>query len=55
MLDQVVDPVCGMQMDPEEAADATEYNGEVYYFCSDHCKEKFDRGPTDYAVGTYPI
>lgn len=55
MLDQVTDPVCGMQMDPEEAVDATVYNGEVYYFCSDHCKEVFEREPADYAAGAHPI
>lgn len=34
------DPVCGMKVD-EKSALKVEYRGEVYYFCSQHCLEKF--------------
>jgi len=42
------DPVCGMQVDPAEAAGSSQYNGTTYYFCSPGCKQKFDRDPQQY-------
>ena len=30
----VVDPICGMRIDSEEAAGTIEYEGKTYYFCS---------------------
>jgi Cu+-exporting ATPase len=33
----VVDPVCGMTINPDAAAGAHEYNGQTYYFCRKHC------------------
>ena len=30
----VTDPVCGMNIDSEEAAGTIEYEGKTYYFCS---------------------
>jgi Cu(I)/Ag(I) efflux system membrane fusion protein len=41
----VVDPVCGMEVSPAKAAGRSEYKGKTYYFCSDHCKRKFDQNP----------
>ena len=31
---EVVDPVCGMTIDPADAAGHVDYNGERYYFLS---------------------
>jgi hypothetical protein len=31
------DPVCGMRVDPERAADQVEYQGQTYHFCSRAC------------------
>lgn len=45
----MTDPVCGMTVMPETAAGAWEYGGEVYYFCSVNCLERFKRDPEDYA------
>lgn len=39
------DPVCGMDVTPENAAGHTEYKGQTYYFCSLHCLEKFKVNP----------
>jgi YHS domain-containing protein len=39
------DPVCGMQVDEEKAAVKLEYEGEMYYFCSKGCREKFEKDP----------
>jgi P-type Cu+ transporter len=45
---QVVDPVCGMTIDPTTAADEAAFEGETYYFCSKGCKAKFDADPHRY-------
>jgi Cu+-exporting ATPase len=42
------DLVCGMEIKKEEAAGISNYKGEVYYFCSKICKEKFDKNPEKY-------
>jgi Cu+-exporting ATPase len=34
------DPVCGMTVDRTTALHA-ERDGKTFYFCSDHCREKF--------------
>lgn len=44
------DPVCGMQVDEENAAGESEYLEHRYYFCSEDCKHKFDQRPEDYVV-----
>ena len=45
---KVLDPVCGMTIDPATAAGESEYNGETYYFCNPGCKTKFDQDPEKY-------
>lgn len=42
------DPVCKMQVDPESGAPSADYAGTHYYFCSEHCREKFLANPTAY-------
>jgi len=46
----VVDPVCGMTVDPAKAPKST-YAGKTYYFCSADDKAKFDKNPKAYAKG----
>jgi YHS domain-containing protein len=46
--EMAVDPVCGMQVDEENAAAGVEYEGDVYYFCSRACLEKFEDNPNSY-------
>jgi Cu+-exporting ATPase len=41
----VVDPVCGMEIDPASAAGKSEYKGNTYYFCNEQCKKTFDADP----------
>ena len=43
------DPVCNMEVDERNAAGRSQYQGQDYYFCSQDCKEKFDRNPVQYA------
>lgn len=42
------DPVCGMEVKPDDAAATYEYKGETYYFCAEGCKEKFADSPSNY-------
>jgi len=46
----VRDPVCGMTVDPATGKKA-EYMGETYYFCSEGCKQSFEKDPGQYAGG----
>lgn len=43
-----VDPVCGMSVDPVEAAGRVEYHGQTYHFCSERCRSKFEANPEGY-------
>ncbi|MFC7157395.1 permease [Halomarina halobia] len=36
------DPVCGMEVTPEETEHRLERDGRTYYFCSVSCRESFD-------------
>ena len=39
-MDMAKDPICGMMVDETSALHA-ERNGETFYFCCEHCREKF--------------
>lgn len=41
----VRDPVCGMWIEPEDAADETLYKDKIFYFCAQGCKIAFEREP----------
>jgi Cu+-exporting ATPase len=51
----VTDPVCGMAINPENAAGSSQYGGQTMYFCSMRCKEKFDANPAAYLGGAKPL
>jgi YHS domain-containing protein len=38
-----IDPVCGMQVRTSDAPASSVHNGDRVYFCSDHCRERFQR------------
>ena len=44
----VVDPVCGMHVDPQKARGSANYKSKTYYFCSPRCVEKFNAEPEKY-------
>ena len=44
----VKDPVCGMQINEQQAAGKSEYQGQTYHFCSKDSKQQFDRDPQRY-------
>ncbi len=44
----VIDPVCGMDVDPETAEYKTKYKGREYFFCAESCLESFNKDPEKY-------
>jgi YHS domain-containing protein len=42
------DPVCGMMVEPDNAAAKADHKGKTYYFCSVDCKEEFEEDPDSY-------
>jgi P-type Cu+ transporter len=44
----VRDPVCGMTVDPQQAAGSEVYQGQTYHFCSKGCAAKFHADPEKY-------
>ena len=49
------DPICGMDVDIEKAKAAgltAEYQGKIYYFDSEDCKQRFTKDPQRYTVAS---
>ncbi len=44
----VLDPVCGMTVDPHTAKHRADHRGHTYYFCSAGCRTKFVADPQKY-------
>lgn len=44
----VVDPVCGMTIDPTRAAGTRRYGDEEVFLCSDICLDRYDADPSRY-------
>ena len=44
-----IDPVCGKEVDPNAAAASENFEGHEYFFCSQKCKDEFNRHPDRYA------
>jgi membrane fusion protein, copper/silver efflux system len=47
-VEKAKDPVCGMDVDAAKDTPKSEYKGQTYYFCSEHCKKSFDANPEKY-------
>ena len=41
----MIDPVCGMEVTPQDAAGSYQYQGQQYYFCNKSCLERFRADP----------
>src|SRR5215467_16339909 len=41
----MIDPICGMKVEPSKAAGNQVYDGQTYFFCSHHCLAKFKEDP----------
>jgi P-type Cu+ transporter len=48
------DPVCGILVDPNEAAETRMHEGRIYHFCSRGCAGKFDEAPGRYVGDPAP-
>jgi Cu+-exporting ATPase len=48
MAETVKDPVCGMEIRPEEAVATAEHDGVTFYFCSQGCHNAFVDDPQRY-------
>ena len=42
---EVLDPVCGMTISPDDAVGHIDHRGQTYYFCSQSCLERFKLDP----------
>ncbi len=42
------DPVCGMDVDEATAKHTAQHDGRTYYFCCNHCAQRFLERPGDY-------
>ncbi len=47
-----IDPICGMQVHKSLAPARTDFEGEPVYFCSDHCRERFEKDPKRFSKAT---
>lgn len=45
-----IDPVCGMEIEEAQAPATTEFEGRLYYFCSESCRDEFEASPQLYAL-----
>lgn len=48
----VIDPVCGMQVDPSSTSHHASVAGSNYHFCSARCRERFTANPEKYLQPT---
>jgi Cu+-exporting ATPase len=48
LSDRVIDPVCGMSVDPHTTVHQLTHQGRPYYFCSAGCRTKFAANPKTY-------
>ena len=46
----VHDPVCGMEIEPQNAFAKREHMGQTFYFCSQSCVDQFDKDPHRYVM-----
>ncbi len=52
LLLEAVDPVCGMTVSVESAAESIEHEGATVVFCSAHCRARFEAEPERYGSRT---
>ena len=48
----VIDPVCGMAVNPLESRGKAQHEGQTYYFCSPACMHKFVSSPVKYLAAS---
>jgi P-type Cu+ transporter len=48
VVQDVVDPVCGMTISPADSVGEVEHGGHTYYFCNDSCLGRFKANPQQF-------
>jgi P-type Cu+ transporter len=51
IIQSAIDPVCGMSVDPNNAAGSYEYEGTTYFFCNKSCLHRFQQAPDSFIAG----
>lgn len=46
--DVMIDLVCGMELNFKKSKFKKDYKGKTYHFCSENCKEHFEKSPEKY-------
>ena len=46
----VIDPVCGMRIEADDAAAVAEHRGQTHYFCSEACRDIFVSDPSGHGA-----
>jgi Cu+-exporting ATPase len=54
MVEKVKDPVCGMEIRPEDAVATEHQKGRWFSFCSQECHEAFVSDPHRYVHAAAP-
>ena len=44
----VIDPVCGMEVNPAGSTFKTTFDGNTYHFCAKGCRLRFEEEPCKY-------
>ncbi len=47
-----IDPVCGMEVDEQDAEFQASHAGKKFYFCSEECQNKFEKNPGEYSAAS---
>lgn len=47
---KATDPVCLMKVAKDEKALTFSYKGQIYYFCSENCREQFKQDTEKYLL-----
>src|SRR6516165_2025993 len=50
---RVTDPVCGMTFARADAAGKSDFNGQTYFFCWQHCMERFQADPSRFVASRH--
>ena len=45
---QVIDPVCGMTVEPDQTNFVSIHQGRKYWFCAETCRRVFEENPKKY-------
>jgi Cu+-exporting ATPase len=53
-MNEQIDPVCGMKVNPATSAGQSNYQGVTYYFCHPGCRQKFEASPDTYLQKPQP-